>query len=58
MLSHGDTFSESDFCSTLRSGTDSWMTTCVCVCVDRKQLVDPDGLIDRQTEEIPYKEVR
>ncbi|XP_070707190.1 band 4.1-like protein 4 [Pempheris klunzingeri] len=24
----------------------------------KKQLVDPDGWIDRQTEEIPYKEVR
>ncbi|XP_044030970.1 band 4.1-like protein 4 isoform X2 [Siniperca chuatsi] len=24
----------------------------------QKQLVEPDGLIDRQTEEIPYKEVR
>ncbi|XP_062414987.1 band 4.1-like protein 4A [Pungitius pungitius] len=30
----------------------------VCVCVCRKQLMEPDGLIDRQTEEIPYKDVR
>lgn len=25
---------------------------------NRMQLVEPDGLIDRQTEEIPYKDVR
>ncbi|KAM6903062.1 band 4.1-like protein 4 [Xenentodon cancila] len=33
-------------------------TTVTSLNVCRKQWVEPDGLIDRQTEEIPYKEVR